>query len=325
MNSETPLVSICCITYNHERYLSEALESFLRQKAGFGIEILVHEDASTDGTAEIVRHYQRTFPGRVVGVFQTVNQYSKGVDVSRILWNRARGKYIAWCEGDDYWLDDEKLSKQVEFMEHNPDFTLCVHAAQLISDSGRHRGYVCPSAHDRDFDVPEVISAGGALFPSSSMLFTRQSVLSLPDYYERCSFKDYPLVMHLALQGGVRYLSDCMSVYRGARDGWTANLGRDARAQLRVQDELLQLLAAVDEFTNGEHHAVIARTSRGHEFARTVLSGDAARLSAPEFASLYSSQPLPWRGWVQLRTRWPRSAARLSRLRRSLKMLFFRG
>lgn len=325
MSTETPLVSVCCITYNHERYLSQALDSFLRQQSGFGIEILVHDDASTDGTAEIVRRYERNFPGRVVGVFQSVNQYSKGVDVSRLLWNRARGKYIAWCEGDDYWLDVEKLRKQVEFMERNPDFALCVHGAQLISDSGKHRGYVRPSVHDRDFEVPEVISGGGGLFASSSMLFARQSVLSLPDYYERCCFKDYPLVIHLALQGGVRYLSDCMSVYRAARDSWTANLVRDPRAQLRVQDELLHLLAAVDEFTNGEHHAVIARTSRRHGFTRTALSGDAIRLSASEFALLYPFGPLLRRTWLQLRTRWPHSAARLSRLRRTLKLLFVRG
>ena len=103
------LVSICCITYNHEDYIADAIEGFLMQKTDFKYEVLIHDDASTDRTAEIIRKYERKFPNLIKPIYQTENQHSKGIKVGKYNIERALGKYIALCEGDDYWVDPCKL------------------------------------------------------------------------------------------------------------------------------------------------------------------------------------------------------------------------
>jgi glycosyltransferase involved in cell wall biosynthesis len=120
-----PLVSICCLTYNHEPYIRQCIEGFLIQKTTFPIEILIHDDASTDNTADIIREYEAKFPNIIKPIYQIENQYSKGVGVTRVFqFPRSKGKYIAMCEGDDYWIDPLKLQKQVDFLEQNPDYGL---------------------------------------------------------------------------------------------------------------------------------------------------------------------------------------------------------
>src|SRR5690554_1582208 len=106
--SSTPVVSICCITFNHGKFIREALEGFLSQKTNFCFEVLIHDDASTDDTATIIKEYASRFPNIIKPIFQKENQYSKGIRGMNRRFNfpRAKGKYIAMCEGDDYWIDE---------------------------------------------------------------------------------------------------------------------------------------------------------------------------------------------------------------------------
>ncbi len=122
------MVSVCCLAYNHESYIRQTIEGFLIQKTTFPIEIIIHDDASTDQTAVIIQEYYNRFPEIIVPIFQTENQYSKGIRPSpTFVWPKARGKYIALCEGDDYWTDPDKLQKQVDFLEAHYDFAICFH------------------------------------------------------------------------------------------------------------------------------------------------------------------------------------------------------
>lgn len=131
------LVSICCNTYNHENYIEQCLEGFVMQKTTFPFEILVHEDASTDNTASTVKEYERKYPELFRSVYQTENQFQKQNTLINILFKMARGKYIALCEGDDYWTDPYKLQKQVDFLEKNEEFVLCSHRYNLyLQNSG---------------------------------------------------------------------------------------------------------------------------------------------------------------------------------------------
>ncbi len=125
-NDALPLVSISCITYNHENFIRAALEGFLMQETTFPVEILIHDDASTDETAAIIREYQQKYPDLIFPIYQTENQHSKGIKISATYqFPRARGKYIALCEGDDYWIDPLKLQKQVDFLEANHEYGIC--------------------------------------------------------------------------------------------------------------------------------------------------------------------------------------------------------
>lgn len=136
-NNTSPLVSIQCITYNHEKYIRDALEGFLMQKTTFPVEILIHDDASTDNTANIIREYQAKYPQLFKPIYQIENQYSqkKGV-ITKIQNERTKGKYIAKCEGDDYWTDPLKLQKQVDFLEGNEDVYVCFHNRSVLDFNG---------------------------------------------------------------------------------------------------------------------------------------------------------------------------------------------
>ena len=122
-----PLVSISRITYNHASYIKECIDGFLMQKTNFNFEVLIHDDHSTDGTEEIIKEYAKQYPDIIKPLFEKENQYSLGKPIGSAVWNlpRARGEYIAICEGDDYWIDPYKLQKQVDFLESHPDYGMC--------------------------------------------------------------------------------------------------------------------------------------------------------------------------------------------------------
>ncbi|WP_300890780.1 glycosyltransferase family A protein, partial [Paramuribaculum intestinale] len=123
----TPLVTICCITYNHAAYIRECLNGFLMQETNFKFEVVIHDDASTDETQSIIKEYCEKYPNVFSPIFQHVNQYSRGIKsiIQTFCVPKFRGKYIAMCEGDDYWIDPYKLQKQVDFLESHPDYGMC--------------------------------------------------------------------------------------------------------------------------------------------------------------------------------------------------------
>ena len=120
-----PLVSVLIITYNHEPFIAKAIEGVLDQIVSFRVEILIHDDASTDGTANIVREYQKKYPELIRAVIQTQNQHSQGGKPAGTLRKMAQAELIAFCEGDDYWINPLKLQKQYDFMVSHPECTIC--------------------------------------------------------------------------------------------------------------------------------------------------------------------------------------------------------
>ena len=121
----TPIVSVCCTTYNHEGFIAQAIESFLMQETDFPFEVIIRDDCSTDNTASIVREYAEIFPKIIKPIFEDENQYSKGVKPMSIVYKKAVGEYIAFCEGDDYWTCHDKLSRQIKFLQENLKYSFC--------------------------------------------------------------------------------------------------------------------------------------------------------------------------------------------------------
>ena len=135
-NSEDLMVTICCTAYNHEPYIRQCLEGFVMQKANFHFEAIVHDDASTDGTAVIIQEYAEKYPNIIKPIYETENQYSKkDGSLAKIMNEHMHGKYIAMCEGDDYWIDPLKLQKQVDFLEQNLDYVFCCHRYKIYDEN----------------------------------------------------------------------------------------------------------------------------------------------------------------------------------------------
>ena len=131
-----PLVTVVCMTYNHESFIRDALHGFLIQRTTFPFRVVVHDDASTDRTTEIIKDFEVRYPAIIRGVYQTENLYSRGLRARPFVEPLLLGKYIALCEGDDFWTDPSKLQKQVDFLEENPDFVVSGHDAFIVDKKG---------------------------------------------------------------------------------------------------------------------------------------------------------------------------------------------
>ena len=210
LNNSKPLVSICCLTYNHEKYIRKTLDGFLMQCTDFYFEIVIHDDASTDQTANIITEYAKKNPLIFKPLLQTENQRSKykcGMN-PRFNYPRAKGKYIALCEGDDYWTDPYKLQKQIDFLEGNEEFAMCFHDAWVIEDNKKLHQYVNKSK--TVFKTEDLFERH--FIPTASIVFRNN--IKLPDWYSEVQSGDRLLLFFLSLQGNLKYLDEVMSVYR---------------------------------------------------------------------------------------------------------------
>lgn len=248
-------VSVICNAYNHEKYVDKTLSSILEQKTEFGIELLVHDDASTDKTGDIIHSYERKFPDIVKPIYQKKNQYSQNIDIMQMYqYPRVHGKYIAFCEGDDYWNDSLKLQKQYDAMEKNVDVDICAHAAHVINKKEEHviKG-IEPCSENAILLLPQVIRGGGG-FVATNSLFVRASMFrDQPDLIKKCGL-DYALQMYGSVRGGMLYLADKMSTYRYMVDGsWSDRVEKDTIYKDEQLNVVLGILLDVDDYTDHKY------------------------------------------------------------------------
>lgn len=215
-----PLVSIRCATFNHENYISNALDGFLKQETNFPFEIIVHDDASTDRTASIIKEYEQKFPNIIKPIYETENQYSKhNGSIRDIITAACKGKYFAFCEGDDYWTAPNKLQMQVNWLESHPDYTMCFHRSKIIKESEAHCSLKCDSIENRDYSATELFQEW--IVPTASICI-RKEVLAYPiKHPEKILNGDIILVEKAAHTGKVRGFKDTMAVYRVHANGIT--------------------------------------------------------------------------------------------------------
>ena len=216
MKNSGIMVSVVCDVYNHEPYLRQCLDGFVIQKTNFKIEVLVHADASTDKSAAIIMEYTNKYPDIFKPILQQENQYSRGVGIWKTYQiPRVAGKYVAICEGDDYWTDPLKLQKQVDFLESHPDFDM------VRTDSNVYY-------QDTNITINSVF--GKKLFPNCEDTFVdyvvRPAWLATCSWLIRSPLGDYDnlpndcfkgdlaLMIYIAKRSKVKYLPEVTSVYR---------------------------------------------------------------------------------------------------------------
>lgn len=233
-----PVVSICCLTYNHILYIRQCLDGFMMQKINFPIEILIYDDASTDGTQGIIREYEKKYPDIIKPIYQKENQYSKGIKVSLVYnYSRAKGKYIALCEGDDYWTDPYKLQKQVDFLESHPDYVMCSHRFnQYIQEKELLEEEQDKDFKGADYDLKNLI--GGKWLTQTLTVMYRRSALDLKRYAAYGMSMDMILFYELLKNGKGYCFPDIMAVYRLHNGGVWSEVSLNARRLVEFKARL---------------------------------------------------------------------------------------
>ena len=213
-----PLVSVCVITYNHGKYIRQCLDGILMQKVNFPYEVLIHDDASPDDTADIIREYWEKYPTVIKPILREENQYSKGVDVSRFNFDRAKAKYIAQCEGDDYWTDDGKLQMQVDFLEEHGEYVECGHNIIVLEEGRINEKHPASRASERIYTFSDLADGKRWMVATASAVY-RNVFLELSenkkdDYYSCTANGDLKLQLLLSQYGDCYMFKKQMSVYR---------------------------------------------------------------------------------------------------------------
>lgn len=237
--NDIPLVSICCVVYNQAPYLRQCLEGFVLQQTTFPYEILIHDDASTDGSIDILKEYESNYPGLFHILYEEENQYQKGRKGS-LLFNvpRSKGQYIAFCEGDDYWTDPLKLQKQVDYMVEHPNCALCYTQAKIWLE--RSNSMTLDTMGD-EVDFMKLLKAYNTI-PSASSLY-RKSML---DEYVRAicpatkgwKMGDYPQVLYFSKNNAIHFINEATCVYRIME-----NSASHAKNQLKILSYYYSILS----------------------------------------------------------------------------------
>lgn len=225
------------------------------QKTNFKYEILIHDDASTDGTVEIINEYQKKYPSIIKPIFQKTNQYSQGVNIPTINYFRATGKYLALCEGDDYWTDPLKLQKQVYLLENYQHCSWSFHPICIEKNGMVQDNIIDIVTHGRIFTPNEIFEICGGYFShTSSIIFRKKYVDQLPSWFFDAPVGDISLKLFLSTMGSAAYVNDPMSVYRvNLKSSWTERTSRSIFSELSHKVRMVKLYKDFNQYTNYRH------------------------------------------------------------------------
>ena len=260
------LVSIWCITYNHELYIRDAIEGFLSQKTRFRYEIIIHDDASTDHTADIVKEYEKKYPEIIQGIYQKENQYSQNYPNTKWLQELqgqyCNGKYIAICEGDDFWVDIHKLQIQIDWLEKRPEFCMVAHNAICWEYNNEIIKSMSPYKKSKEVSHEEIIMQYHGNIPTASLVI-RADTIQMDDFFLETGIGDWMQQLHCIIQGKIFYFDRIMSVYRAYHDNsWTIDIWNDPDRYFDHCLRMIEFFEKYNEYTNGEYKKYIVSRSQ---------------------------------------------------------------
>ncbi len=311
-NISDPKVTVCCVTYNHGKYIRRCLESIFSQKTTFEFEVIIHDDASTDETAEVLLEYKRLYEDQILLILQKNNQYSKGVRIlQENILPQAKGKYLAFCEGDDYWIDDHKLQKQFDAMEANQDASWSAHYVQCVEENDEPiEGYTLP---------PLMKTRSNCIMSSEETLkFMIRNGIQMTSYFVRSSLFEYywrnppeftrivsaddeAMVRYCAGVGGLVFLNETMSCYRiNAIGSWTSTHNADSKKMASHYRGMIRMINAFDDFTDHKYSDVICEDIRDKEWKEALFSQDNRRMMKPKYRDYFRTLPFTSRIKISL-------------------------
>lgn len=308
-------VSILCLAYNHEEFIARTIEGFLMQQTDFPIEIIIHEDASTDGTAAVIREYEQKHPDVIKPIYQTENQFQKGVNINaEFMLPLATGKYVALCDGDDYWTDPHKLQKQYDAMEQHPECEMCLHKVKDVLEQG-----------DKTIVkyIPKVEIPTGILSSEEFMRHISKSNIfnEVCYFFRRDSYSEYqynypvfaqesmkarvddaPMLLYFGQLAKVCYINEDMATYRRQVPGsWSDNLKKaEFEHTKRYCESAIARFKEFNKFTNDKYAEILEPKIRYFEFKLAEAYGDYKTMVKKEYRGVLAGQKRSYRIRIRL-------------------------
>lgn len=299
MKDSSIKVSVLCTAYNHEPYIKKCLEGFVNQKTNFKFEVLINDDHSTDHTPDIIREYEEKYPYIIRGFYQPHNLYSQRINIQKnILLPKARGKYIAICEGDDYWTDPYKLQKQYDALEINKECHICTHSVELINESGELLNKCIPSQHINGnlLTSDQVLNemAKDYSFHTSSYFFDAEMYRAYwrqdLDFRTNADVGDGPILFYFSTMGEMYFFNECMSRYRvGSIGSWGQRTVGEKRKYHHLH--MIESIRSFDEYSNYKYSSILKRYIFRHELPIIQYDCQYAKLLGDEYKPYFSHLP----------------------------------
>ena len=245
----TQKIDILLATYNGEKYIKEQLDSILNQTYK-NIRILINDDASTDNTANIIREYEKMYPHIIKPIYQTINQYKLGIGISKtFLYPKAKGEYIALCEGDDYWTDKNKLQIQIDYMKKHPNCVMTCHAYNFIYPNQRIKEI---KFGQNDFDAtPDLIINHSYSFQTATKVIKKEILLTMPILLPNLSIGDFPQILFAMTKGDIHYINKNMSNYRfSTENSWTSKQEINKANYINHKKKMIKYYNLFNSFTS---------------------------------------------------------------------------
>lgn len=317
-------VSVICNTYNHENHIRKALDGFVMQKTDFAFEVLIHDDASTDGTANIIREYEKKYPELIKPIYQKQNQYSQHVRVGlKFQHPRARGKYIALCEGDDYWTDEYKLQKQYDYMQQHEKCSLVGHKTwKHYVDTDKfapYTGFDFDKENKYDFNVEDMIN-DHMLLHTSSIFMRKKAHDEHNDFLQHNPNFDYVIKILLASSGYVHIIPEYMSVYNvGVEGSWSKRVHDVTEKHKQHIERAISTMERLNEYTNYKYNACFRQNIKEREFVILCRDHNFTQMKKEPYIGLYRDLSFTRKAMLYMEKYTPELSKLLLKLKHSLK------
>ena len=289
--SDRIMVSVICTVYNHAMYLRKCLDGFVMQKTNFKFEVLIHDDASTDGSQDIIREYEEKYPDIIKPIYQTENQYSKGVKISQtFLYPKIKSKYVAICEGDDCWIDNYKLQKQYDIMEKY-NCGICVHQATRFDVCSKEKKlYTDPNIEEGFYPLEKIIEKG-SMFSTCSFFVNFEILRTMPESIKSVQFGDHQMLIWCAYNGGCYYLPKNMGIYNwGVSGSWTDRVWKNRKKRIAHCKEMIRVMKEIDVNTEMFFHDSVEKKIAKTEYNLYKSEGNIFKLFNRKYAQYYNQE-----------------------------------
>ena len=311
-------VSILCLAFNHEKYIKDTIEGFLMQKTTFPIEIIINEDCSTDDTATIIHEYEKKYPKIIKPIYQKRNVYSQGININaEYMLPLATGKYVALCEGDDYWTDPLKLQKQYEVMEANVSCQMCLHRVKEINDIVQTSNELTIPTNElktgiyKSVDFMKLLGEGN-FFNEVCYFFRREEYT----YYQKnyrifaVSFMknrsdDVPMLLYFGQLGDIYYINESMAVYRRFTSGsWSEdNKNTSKENYIRFCENSIKAYKEYNVFTSDKYAIELERWPRYFSFKKAETEKNYKEMILDKYADIFSKQSNNYQRRIKLQAK----------------------